>query len=313
MTLHSATPYKVYILRHVVVNAGHFQECFARSTAVPDVHRFDEGLHCMDVLNCARVHNDTVPAHAATLSIHTACPHEIPYPQLNRGSEHAEVQTVATAQAEEAGVKNEASNERVIVEENDTPSEDGSLDPTGRRACDSPPHPDCTFGDFEPNVKDTRITVAEVMELNNRREKYLRYCHQLKARYESGHIVIHVTTREQASHNTVCAEQDADTLRRLIKELWHAETVTLWAMNDDMPSLKEALRGPNKDKWVEALEKEFASLHELDTFDVVYRRKDQLVIKGNVVCKIKRDATGAIERFKCRYVACGYDQTEGVD
>jgi hypothetical protein len=188
MTLHSATPYKVYILRHVVVNAGHFQECFARSTAVPDVHRFDEGLHCMDVLNCARVHNDTVPAHAATLSIHTACPHEIPYPQLNRGSEHAEVQTVAIAQAKEAEVQNEASNEPVVVEDKDAPSKDGSLDPTGRRACDSAPNPDYIFGDVEPNVNDPRITVAAVMELNNRRAKYLRYCHQLKVWYESGHM-----------------------------------------------------------------------------------------------------------------------------
>jgi hypothetical protein len=154
--------------------------------------------------------------------------------------------------------------------------------------------------------------VAEVMELNNRRAKYLRYCHQLKVRYESGHMVIHVTTPEQASHNRVCAEQDADTLLRLIRELWQVETVTLWAMNEDMPSFKEALRGPNNDKWVEALIKKVASLHELDTFEVVDRPTDQLVIKRKVVCKIKRDDTGAIERFKCRYVACGYDQTEGV-
>jgi hypothetical protein len=44
----------------------------------------------------------------------TACAHEIPYPQLNRGSERAEVQTVATAQAEDAEVQNEANNERQL-------------------------------------------------------------------------------------------------------------------------------------------------------------------------------------------------------
>jgi hypothetical protein len=97
--------------------------------------------------------------------------------------------------------------------------------------------------------------------------------------------VIYATTPEQASHNRVCAEQGADNLRRLIRELWQVETVTLWAMNEDMPSFKEALRGPSKDNWVQVLEKEFASLHEMDTLEVVDRPKDQLVIKGMVVCK----------------------------
>jgi hypothetical protein len=37
------------------------------------------------------------------------------------------------------------------------------------------------------------------------------------------------------------------------------------------------------------------------------------VIKGKVVCKVKRGADGSIERYEIRYVGCGYDQTEGVD
>ena len=46
---------------------------------------------------------------------------------------------------------------------------------------------------------------------------------------------------------------------------------------------------------------------------MVDRPTDQQVLKTKDVCKIKRESTGAIERFKCRYVVCGYDQIEGVD
>jgi hypothetical protein len=56
-----------------------------------------------------------------------------------------------------------------------------------------------------------------------------------------------------------------------------------------------------------------ASLRELDTYELVPRPKGQNVIKGKVVCKVKRGADGSIERYKIRYVGCGYDQTEGVD
>jgi hypothetical protein len=64
---------------------------------------------------------------------------------------------------------------------------------------------------------------------------------------------------------------------------------------------------------LEAFQCELASLRELDTYELVPRPKGQNVIKGKVVCKVKRGADGSIERYKIRYVGCGYDQTEGVD
>jgi hypothetical protein len=64
---------------------------------------------------------------------------------------------------------------------------------------------------------------------------------------------------------------------------------------------------------MEALVKEIQALNELDTFELVERPSNQTVLKAKPVCKIKRDASGSIERFKIRYVGCGYDQREGVD
>jgi hypothetical protein len=61
LALPGAAPHRVYIERHVIVNAGHFQEYFTRSTAVAEVSRIHEHLYRMDVLNCARVHNVLFP------------------------------------------------------------------------------------------------------------------------------------------------------------------------------------------------------------------------------------------------------------
>jgi hypothetical protein len=64
---------------------------------------------------------------------------------------------------------------------------------------------------------------------------------------------------------------------------------------------------------MEAYVSEINSLNELDTFELVDRPTNQTVLRGKPVCKIKRDAMGHIERYKIRYVACGYDQVEGAD
>jgi hypothetical protein len=58
MALHPGMKYKVYIVRHVVVNTSHFQEYFSRTAAPPVLQAFTS-VHCMDVLNAV-----SVPVHA---------------------------------------------------------------------------------------------------------------------------------------------------------------------------------------------------------------------------------------------------------
>jgi hypothetical protein len=81
----------------------------------------------------------------------------------------------------------------------------------------------------------------------------------------------------------------------------------------DNPPFKVAMNGPDREKWLEAYISEINALKELDTFELVDRPTEQTVLRGKPVCKIKRDALSYIERYKIRYVACGYDQVEGED
>jgi hypothetical protein len=118
-----------------------------------------------------------------------------------------------------------------------------------------------------------------------------------------------MTSAEIESDSVCCAEQDA----RLIQELWHVQDITLWAVDLDNPPLKVAMNGPDRDKWLEAYVSEINALKELDTFELVDRPTDKTGLRGKPVCKIKRDSLVQIERYKIRYVTCGYDHVEGED
>ncbi|KAJ9504623.1 hypothetical protein QJQ45_013610 [Haematococcus lacustris] len=81
----------------------------------------------------------------------------------------------------------------------------------------------------------------------------------------------------------------------------------------DTPTVLEALSGPHADSWREAMHTELASLHANGTWTLVERPSGARVLPTKWVLKIKRDATGAIEKFKARLVAKGFMQVSGVD
>jgi hypothetical protein len=90
-------------------------------------------------------------------------------------------------------------------------------------------------------------------------------------------------------------------------------TCGIWAIDIDSPEWKSALRGTDRERWLDAMQSELNSLTELGAYELVERPKDRDVITGKWVLKVKRTSTGEIERFKARYVARGFDQQEGVD
>ncbi len=84
--------------------------------------------------------------------------------------------------------------------------------------------------------------------------------------------------------------------------------------NDNLPpSLKEALEGPNGDKWRAALDEEIASLVANKVYNVVKIPKGVKPITSKAVMRLKFDKNGNIERWKIRLVARGFTQKEGVD
>lgn len=75
-------------------------------------------------------------------------------------------------------------------------------------------------------------------------------------------------------------------------------------------SYEEAIKDP---RWVEAMKHEISALEDNGTWRVMKfpPRKNDIGCKW--VFKIKYKANGEIDRYKARFVANDYSQTEGID
>ena len=84
----------------------------------------------------------------------------------------------------------------------------------------------------------------------------------------------------------------------------------------DDPSWNEALASSEKEYWIAGAREELQSLKDLQVYVLVPRSSipaGRRPMRGKLVCKRKRDDSGAIKRYKVRYVAKGYAQQYGVD
>jgi len=80
----------------------------------------------------------------------------------------------------------------------------------------------------------------------------------------------------------------------------------------DMPSVQSALAGDERDKWLEAIAKEYTSLDNNNTWTLVKRPRNHRALDVMLVLKRKRDRLGAIESYKARLVLRG-DQCDSYD
>ena len=90
-------------------------------------------------------------------------------------------------------------------------------------------------------------------------------------------------------------------------------TKSLTAEKDEPQSTKEALSGKNREKWKKALEEEYKSLMNNDTWELVPPPEDANIVGSKWVFKIKHDANGDVDRYKARLVAQGVSKTHGID
>ena len=67
--------------------------------------------------------------------------------------------------------------------------------------------------------------------------------------------------------------------------------------------MTEALNGPDKIKWTNAIEKEMNLLSKNDVWELVELPKDRKSVGSKWVFKVKFDADGSVERYKARLVA----------
>ena len=78
-------------------------------------------------------------------------------------------------------------------------------------------------------------------------------------------------------------------------------------------TLEEALASEQAPFWRQAMDEEYASLLDNNTWTLERTPQGVNPIPVKWVFKIKRDSTGAVERYKARLVAKGFRQREGID
>ncbi|KAJ9533216.1 hypothetical protein QJQ45_018360, partial [Haematococcus lacustris] len=84
-------------------------------------------------------------------------------------------------------------------------------------------------------------------------------------------------------------------------------------VESDTPTVQQALSGPRAEQWRQAMLDELAGLHANQTWSLVECPRGGKVLPCMWVLKVKRGATGNIERFKPRLVVKGLHQQLGVD
>jgi hypothetical protein len=58
---------------------------------------------------------------------------------------------------------------------------------------------------------------------------------------------------------------------------------------------------------------EYQSIINNDVWEIVPRPNKKYVVSSEWLYKIKHAADGSIEKYKARFVACGFSQKEGID
>ncbi|CAI7808743.1 unnamed protein product [Closterium sp. NIES-54] len=80
-------------------------------------------------------------------------------------------------------------------------------------------------------------------------------------------------------------------------------------------TVQQALGGEHREKWHEAMDKELKALKERNfwKFVPIGVARNKKILTGKWVFRVKTKADGTIDKFKARWVVCGFDQEHGRD
>jgi hypothetical protein len=111
------------------------------------------------------------------------------------------------------------------------------------------------------------------------------------------------------------------TIDQLFGEMLDDELID-WAASMNMlddestMTLKQALAGPERDQWRQALVEEFAAIRKMGVYRLIHRRDvpaGRRILRGKPVFKSKRNEVGDVIRYKVRWVVKGFLQVFGDD
>ncbi|CAI7773486.1 unnamed protein product [Closterium sp. NIES-53] len=89
----------------------------------------------------------------------------------------------------------------------------------------------------------------------------------------------------------------------------HSSTVNL-----EPKTARQALSGPHRERWSEAMDRELAALEKRETWDLIpiEEKVNKNILTGKWVFRVKTKADGTYEKHKARWVVRGFDQTHGI-
>jgi hypothetical protein len=105
-------------------------------------------------------------------------------------------------------------------------------------------------------------------------------------------------------------KHQANQLTQSISQIYLIETDFI---KEEPVNLRDALKRPEKNEWMKAIESEYESLKENNTWTITLLQKGKNVIDTKWVFKLNCDSKNNISRFKARLVAKGFQQEEGID
>jgi hypothetical protein len=65
--------------------------------------------------------------------------------------------------------------------------------------------------------------------------------------------------------------------------------------------------------WKDAMIEEYESILKNDVWEVVPRPQGKSIVTSKWIYKIKHATYSSVEKFKARFVACGFSEKEGID
>jgi hypothetical protein len=87
----------------------------------------------------------------------------------------------------------------------------------------------------------------------------------------------------------------------------------LFVEHDEPTTYKEAVEGPESEKWLEAIKPEIRSMYDNQVWTLVDIPSDHKTVENKWIFKKKNDADGNVTAYKSRLIAKGFQQIQGVD